>query len=108
MSSTRWTRKWAHDVETDGFSPIPTQVVSNEEYLPLDQTPEQQRVAALLAETARRNARRLGVSRREFMSSSAGMASAFLALNTVFGRFFEVAPVEALEAAATDERKPSD
>ena len=81
MSSTRWTRKWAHDVETDGFSPIPTQVVSNEEYLPLDQTPEQQRVAALLAETARRNARRLGVSRREFVSSSAGMASAFIALN---------------------------
>jgi uncharacterized protein len=31
MSSRRWTRKWAHDVETDGFSPLPTQVVSNEE-----------------------------------------------------------------------------
>jgi len=108
MSSRRWTRKWAHDVETDGFSPLPTQVVSNEEYVPLDQTPEQQRVAALLAETARRNARRLGISRRQFMSSSAGMASAFIALNTVFGRFFEVTPVEALEAAAADERKPSD
>jgi hypothetical protein len=46
MSTRRWTRKWAHDVDTDGFSPIPTQVVSNEEYLPLDQTPEQQRVAS--------------------------------------------------------------
>jgi uncharacterized protein len=108
MSSRRWTRKWAHDVETNGFSPIPTQVVSNEEYLPLDQTPEQRHVALIVAETARRNARRLGVSRREFMASSAGMASAFLALNTVFGRFFDVTPVEALEAAAADERKPSD
>ena len=108
MSSRRWTRKWAHDVETDGFSPLPTQVVSNEEYAPLDQTLEQRRVAALVAETVWRNSRRLGISRRQFMSSSAGMASAFLALNTVFGRFFEVEPVEALESAAADERRPSD
>jgi uncharacterized protein len=108
MSSRRWTRKWAHDVDTDAFSPLPTQVVSNEEYLPLDQTAEQQHVAALVAETARRNAWRLGTSRRQFLSSSAGMASAFLALNTVFGRFFEVEPVEALESAAADERQPSD
>src|SRR2546428_2758462 len=108
MSSRRWTRKWAHDVETDVFSPLPTQVVSNEEYVPRAQPPEQRRVPARLAETARRNARRLGISRRQFMSSSAGMASAFIALNTVFGRFFEVTPVEALEAAAADERKPSD
>jgi len=108
MRAQRWVRKWSRDVEADGFSPLPTQVVSNEEYLPLPQTPEQQRVAALLRETARRNARRLGVSRRDFLASSAGMASAFLALNTVFGRFFEVDPVEALESAAADERKPSD
>src|SRR5499427_8316165 len=104
----RWTRKWAHDVEADGFSPLPTQVVSNEEYLPLEQTAEQQHVAALIAETARRTARRLGISRRQFMSSSAGMASAFIALNTVFGRFFEVDPVEAMESAAADAGKPTD
>jgi predicted TIM-barrel fold metal-dependent hydrolase len=108
MSPRRFARKWAHDVETDGFSPLPTRVVSNEEYLPLDPTAEQTRVAALVAETARRNARRLGISRRQFLSSSAGMASAFVALNTVFGRFFEVEPVEALESAAADERKPPD
>jgi len=108
MSARRWTRKWAHDVATDRFAPLPTQVISNEEYLPLGQTAEQRHVAALFAETARSNARRLGVTRREFMSSSAGMASAFLAMNTVFGRFFEVAPVEALEAAAADQQKPSD
>jgi hypothetical protein len=108
MRERRWVRKWGRDVETDGFSPLPTQVVSNEEYLPLPQTREQARVAALLQETARANARRLGVSRRDFLSSSAGMASAFLALNAVFGRFFEVDPVEAVEAAAADARKPSD
>ena len=35
------------------------------------------------------------------------MAAAFLALNAVFGRHFEVDPVEALENAAADARKPS-
>jgi uncharacterized protein len=108
MRQRRWVRKWRLDAATDGRSPLPTQVVSNEEYLPLSQTSEQQRVAALIRETARANARRLGVSRRAFLSSSAGMAAAFLALNAVFGRFFEVDPVEALESAAADARRPSD
>src|SRR2546427_1389680 len=92
MRAPHWVRKWSRDVETEGFSPLPTQVVSNEEYVPLPRTREQARVAALLAETTRTSARRLGVARREFLASGAGMASAFLALNTVFGRFFEVDP----------------
>jgi len=108
MGHSGWVRKWSRDAATEGFSPLPTQVISNEEYLPLPQTPEQARVAALLDEVARRNARRLALSRRDFLASSAGMAAAFLALNGVFGRFFEVDPVEALEAAAADERRPRD
>jgi uncharacterized protein len=107
MGGSRWVRKWSRDAETDGFSPLPTQVISNEEYLPLPKTPEQARVAALLRETARTNAHWLGMSRRNFLASSAGMAAAFLALNAAFGHFFEVDPVEALEPAAADERKPS-
>jgi uncharacterized protein len=107
MRERRWVRKWRRDAGTDGFSPLPTQVVSNEEYIPLAQTAEQARVAALLDENARRSARRLGLSRRDFLASSAGMASAFLALNTVFGPFFEIDPVEAIESAAADERRPS-
>src|SRR5437016_3974730 len=108
MRERRWVKKWSRDVGTDGFSPLPTQVVSNEEYLPLAQTAEQRRVAALIDDNARRSTRRLGLTRREFLASSAGMASAFLALNTVFGPFFEIDPVEAIESAAADERKPSD
>jgi len=107
MRERRWVKKWSRDVGTDGFSPLPTQVVSNEEYLPLAQTAEQRRVAALIDDNARRSARRLGLTRREFLASSAGMASAFLGLNTVFGPFFEIDPVEAIESAAADERKPS-
>jgi uncharacterized protein len=107
MNTRRWLRKATWDAETDGFSPIPTRVVGNEEYLPLPQTREQAHVAALLQATATRTARRLGTSRRDFLGSSAGMAAAFLAFNTVFGRVFEVDPVEALEFAAADARKPA-
>jgi hypothetical protein len=107
MSTRHWLRKVTWDTATEGFSPIPTRVVSNEEYLPLRQTKEQARVAALLGATATRHARRLGMSRRAFLESSAGMAAAFLAFNAVFGRVFDVDPVEALESAAADERKPA-
>ena len=108
MSASRWIRKWSRDLASDGFSPLPTQVVSNEEYVPLPRTPEQRRLARVIDETARRHARRLGILRREFLAGSAGMASAFLALNTVFGRFFEVDPVEAIESPAADAHKPTD
>src|SRR5215475_1609168 len=108
MRASRWVRKWSQDIETADFSPLPTQFVSNEEYLPLPQTLEQAHVRVLIDQTARAHAPRLGVSRREFLGSSAGLASAFLALNAVFGRFFEVDPVEGVESAAADERKPSD
>ena len=107
MDPERWVRKSTWDAATGDFSPIPTRVVSNEEYAPLAQTREQAHVAALLHDAATRSARRLGVSRRAFLGSSAGMAAAFLALNQVFGRFFDVDPVEALESAAADARRPA-
>src|SRR5262249_16787546 len=102
MNAPRRIRKWNRDLETNEISPVPLRVVSNEEYIPMPPTREQRRAAMLLDETTRINARRLGVNRRVFLSSSAGMASAFLALNTVFGRFFEVDPVEAVESAVAD------
>jgi hypothetical protein len=106
MTRWGWTRKYDRDAATGGYSPLPTQVVGNEEYLPPPPTREQARVAALLHETAGVNARRLGIGRRAFLASGAGMAAAFLALNRVFGRFFEVDAVEALEPAAADARRP--
>jgi hypothetical protein len=99
-----WIRKWRQDARTDAWSPIPTQVVSNEEYAPLPPTAEQRHVAHLLHDMARRNARALGVSRRDFLASGPGLAAALLAMNRVFGGFFDVDPVEALESAAFAER----
>src|SRR5512145_343444 len=71
-------------------SPIPTQVVSNGEYNPPPQTRDQQRVEARVKDLATDLSRRHGVSRRQFLASSAGMAAAFLAMNEVFGPVFDV------------------
>src|SRR5688572_19690253 len=82
--------------ETAAFrSPVPTQIVSNGEYNPLPQTREQQQVEARIAALADELGPRHGMGRRQFLSSAAGMAAAFLAMNEVFGRVFEVSRAEA-------------
>ena len=106
MARAAWRRKSDIDALTDGWSPVPTQIVSNEEYAPLPPTMEQQRVAHRLREMSRDHAKALGVTRRQFLGSSCGMAAAFLVMNEVFGPVFDVRPVEAWEAAATVERPP--
>ena len=85
-------------------SPIPTQIVSNGEFNPLPQTREQQRVEARLKELADDLGRRRGMNRRQFLASSAGMAAAFLALNDVFGRIFDVSRAEAAAPGVADQR----
>ena len=80
--------------------PLPTRLVSNEEFPPLPQTPAQREVEQRILSAAGRLAPRLGLTRREFLRTSGGMAIAFLAMNSVFGRFFEVSEAEAAEPAA--------
>src|SRR5688500_7878684 len=84
--------------------PIPTQVVSNGEYNPLPQTRDQRRVEFRVNELADELAPRHGMSRRRFLASSAGMAAAFVAMNDVFGRMFEVTRAEAAAPGAADQR----
>jgi len=84
--------------------PIPTRLVSNEEFPPIPQTPAQRRVEGRILAEAGRLAPRLGLSRRQFLSRSGGMAASLLAMNAVFGRFFDVLPVEAADPAAFQER----
>ena len=84
--------------------PIPTRLVSNEEFAPIPQTPAQRRVEDRILAEAGRLAPRLGLSRRQFLSRSGGMAASLLAMNAVFGRFFDVLPVEAADPAAFQER----
>ncbi|HZR79498.1 MAG TPA: amidohydrolase family protein [Candidatus Binatia bacterium] len=65
--------------------PIPTQVISNGEYLPEPQTAEQRKVEALVAELADARARKLGVKRRDFLRTAAGTATVLYAMNQVYG-----------------------
>ena len=99
----RWIQKC--DVDEKNL-PIPTQIVSNEEFAPPAQTFEQKQVEQRLIEIASDASKRLGISRRRFLATSGGMAAAFLALNAVFGRFFDVDESELFEPMATDEKFP--
>src|SRR5262249_27018183 len=67
---------------------------------PLPQTPAQREVEQRILEAAGTLAPRLGLSRREFLRTSGGMAASFLAMNAVFGHFFNVSEAEAADPAA--------
>jgi predicted TIM-barrel fold metal-dependent hydrolase len=84
--------------------PLPTRLVSNEEFPPQPQTAAQREVEDRILAAAGRLAPRLGLSRRDFLRSSGGMAASLLAMNAVFGRFFDVLEVEAADPAALRER----
>jgi predicted TIM-barrel fold metal-dependent hydrolase len=85
-------------------SPIPTQIVSNGEYVPSPKTPQQTRLEHEIAALADAGARRLGMDRRSFLRSSLGMAAAFLAMNRVYGEIFDVGVAEAAEPDAAAAR----
>ena len=86
-------------------APLPTRIVSNEEFVPPPQTSAQARVESLVHSYSGHAATRLGMRRRDFLKATGGVAAAFLAMNAVFGRFFDVLDVELLEAAAFTERQ---
>ncbi len=81
-------------------SPIPTRMVSNGEYMPVPQTEQQRAVEARIQELSETASKTLGVDRRSFLASTGGLAASLLAMNEVFGRFFDVSPVEMFEPAA--------
>jgi predicted TIM-barrel fold metal-dependent hydrolase len=83
--------------------PLPTRLVSNEEFPPLPQTAAQREVEDRILAAAGHLAPKLGLSRREFLRTSGGMAASLLAMNAVFGRFFSVSEVEAAEPSAAKE-----
>lgn len=98
-------RKCDEDDFLDRHLPVPTRIVSNEEYDPPAQTARQAQVEHRLLETAGALGRRLGMGRREFLRTSCGMAAAFAAMNTVFGDFFRVEAAELTEPLAGDPTK---
>src|SRR5262245_33198761 len=90
--------------ETAFPSPVPTQIVSSDEYLPSPQTKQQKEVEGRLIETADRARGKLGLSRRRFFQTASGMAASFVAMNAVYGPVFDATLAEAAEPDAADER----
>src|SRR3954465_1872836 len=94
--------------ETSSFpSPVPTQIVSSDEYLPVPQTERQREVEARLKEMSGRLAKRQGLSRRRFFQTAAGMAASFVAMNQVFGPLFDASAAEAATPEMADARAAS-
>jgi hypothetical protein len=90
--------------ETSSFpSPIPTQFVSSDEFLPRRRRePEARRGAREGAGRAAREAQ--GMARRRFFKTAAGMAAAFVAMNDVYGPLFSVSSAEAASPDLANER----
>jgi len=101
-----WIKKTAKDAQTGDNSPIPTQIVSNEEFPPLPQTPDQKKVEDRVKVLATRFADKLGMTRRDFLRTTGGMATGFLAMNEVFGETYKVDVAEAMDPVAYQEMWP--
>ena len=59
-------------------------------------------VTAALVE---RTAIRRGFTRRDFLKTTGGMAAALLAMNSIFGKFFDIGEIELFETAAFAEQQ---
>lgn len=76
-------------------SPIPTQPVSSDEFVPGPQTDKMREFEARVMLLGNELSKRQGLSRRAFFQGAAGMAAAFVAMNETYGPFFEVSKAEA-------------
>jgi hypothetical protein len=101
-----WVPKWRRDRNKGVDSPMPTQIVSNEEFIPRPQNKNQAQVEYLIDTMATEKAKKLGIERRDFLRSSMGMATAFLASNMVYGQAWAVDEEETLDPATTAEKIP--
>src|SRR5918996_6661384 len=83
--------------------PIKLDTTSNGEFMPVPLTPANRLANRFAHEAATRNAKRLGLTRRDFLVSACGAASTLLAFNAANaaagkrGGFFEIETEAALE-----------
>jgi len=103
-----WVRQCDLDAQAEAPLPIPTRIASNEEFIPPDQTPEQQHLEARLNELSAQEAKRQGLDRRTFLRSGSGMAAALVALNEVFGPCYQVTANEVRDPKAFAEHWPKE
>lgn len=85
-------------------TPIPTQIVSSDEFHPDPQNEKQREVEARILSMADDLGAKQGLDRRRFFQSAAGMAASFVAMNEVYGNLFDVSKAEAATPAMAQER----
>src|SRR5260370_33348980 len=95
-----WIQKFKRDQKKGVDSPMPTQLVSNEEFIPRPQTPRQKQGEHLIGEMAAEKSKKLGIDRRKFMASTMGLPTCCLASNKVYAECWEVDEAESMAAAS--------
>ena len=70
-------------------TPIPTQIVSSDEFYPDPQNEKQKEVENRLLAMADELGGKQGLDRRRFFQTAAGMAASFVAMNEVYGPIFD-------------------
>ena len=85
-------------------TPLPTQVVGSDEYVPEPQNEQQREVEARLLGMADEVGGRQGLDRRRFFQTAAGMAAAFVAMNEVYGPVFAASRAEAATPEMANDR----
>src|SRR3984885_4122181 len=101
-----WIRKAERDRRKGVISAIPTQMLSNEEFIPRPQNERQKHVEHLIGEMSAEKSKKLGMERRDFMATSMGLATCFAAMNKVYGKAFDVDEQETTDSAASAEKYP--
>ena len=79
--------------------PVPMVTIPADDSSMPHQNENQRKVELLARELTEKYSHKLGLSRRDFLRSSSGMAVVFLAMNSVFGELFAVSPAEAADPA---------
>jgi uncharacterized protein len=100
--------RFRHD--PDGLRlPVKLDTTTNGEFAPIPLAPVHRQANALALEAATRNARRLGLKRREFLVSACGAATSLLGMNAAYaaagqrGGYFDLPDEAALDHAVADE-----
>jgi len=102
-----WIPKWVRDKKKGVLSAVPTQVVSNEEFIPRPQTTKQRQIEDLITRMSEEKAKKLGMERRDFMATSMGIATCFMASNMVWGKkAWAVDEDDTLEPGAYEDKYP--
>jgi uncharacterized protein len=95
LLSDKETAELSSARDADSPTPVPVRVVSSDEFLPMPQTERQKKVEARMNALADEYGSRNGLSRRRFFQTAAGMATAFVAMNEVYGPLYGASPAEA-------------